>query len=647
MELPSPEITRFDTVGNKNDLEGVIRAAQLATLHPHADPKTFVGLNVAPGKIPVEFSPNLICLEISGPGLPNLTFYDLPGVIAQTPDVTNRHPVKLVKNLVRQYIQEENTLILVAIPMDSEIQNSTASGIVTKEGVMDRCIGVITKPDCLTDGPGPDWNRVLRGDTFQLGHGYFVTRQPSQTELKAGVTHAQARELEQQFFESHSWTSKFRGFEDRQGTLKLQQYLSNQLAQLIVRCLPEVRARVIQKIAEVEQKLGQLPDPPPNVLQLVSTTLSDFINKVQQLLEGGSTSNSLWKAWKSIKKDFHKAIEDQRPDLLTNQDTGTSQGNSVKKTPQKVNLTPKRSNEDVINIDSDDEASTTVPETPTKKHKGKNGQATPSTTRTTSMPVRTRKMVDVTHHRKRFSLREIRSQLEDFSASGLPGGVDPKAVDQMILATLVNWNTPTIELLEKVEKELRAELQLTLNNVAYKWTTTGLYREMQRHFTTFVLMQIQDQRTQQIDRLLRLETCKPITANAKALDEHMSNELKRFTADRFNARAVAYFDEQNAVTGKKVNEEERAKKIQADKELPNKLSKDPYETEVKVMAKIRAYYAVAANRFVDNVCQSIEADLFYRFAEGLREELEEALGIHRQDCKSSQSFHGICHVDHH
>jgi hypothetical protein len=521
--------------------------------------------------------------------------------------------------------------------MDSEIENATASVIVNKAGAWARCIGVLTKPDRLHDNDRiGHWNKVLRGDTFELGHGYFVTRQPSQTELQEGITHAEAREIERQFFESPLWTSRFPGFEERLGTLKLQQFLSDLLAQLIVKSLPEIRARVIQKIAEIDHKLGQLPDPPQNALQVVTTILSAFTNKLQQFLEGGFASNSLWKAWKSIKKDFRKAIEDQRPSLLVHQqDTYTGQSKFAKKTPQKVNLPAKRNNEGVINI-SDDETSTAVPETPTKKHKGRNGQVTPSTARTTPMPIRIPEMSDVNHLRKRFSLSEIRSQLEDFSASGIPGGIDPRAVDQMILATLVNWNIPTTQLLEKVEKELRSGLELTLTDAASKWTTTGLYREMQRHFDSIVRMHVDNQRTRQIPRLLHLETRKPLTENVEAMKLHKSRELDVFTTARFKARADVYLNEQDAVTGKTIGEEDRSKKIQADKELIKKLGSDPYEREVEVMAEIRAYYAVAASRFVDNVCQSVEVDLFDHFHEGLREELEEALGIHGPDCKSSQ-----------
>jgi hypothetical protein len=61
-------------------LEGAIRLAQLATLNPGRDPHMYASGNMpvnTPYQVP--FSPNIISLEIVAPGLPNLSFYDLPG----------------------------------------------------------------------------------------------------------------------------------------------------------------------------------------------------------------------------------------------------------------------------------------------------------------------------------------------------------------------------------------------------------------------------------------------------------------------------------------------------------------------------------------------------------------------------------------
>jgi len=65
MQRDSPIATSFMTVRNKNDLEAAIRAAQVATLNPGVNPKTYVGIDAAVGAISVEFSPNLICLDVS------------------------------------------------------------------------------------------------------------------------------------------------------------------------------------------------------------------------------------------------------------------------------------------------------------------------------------------------------------------------------------------------------------------------------------------------------------------------------------------------------------------------------------------------------------------------------------------------------
>jgi hypothetical protein len=75
------QIIPFSTLYEKRDLEGTIRMAQLATLNPGRDPRIYADGNVTahtPTQVP--FSPNIISLEIVAPGLPNLSFYDLPGM---------------------------------------------------------------------------------------------------------------------------------------------------------------------------------------------------------------------------------------------------------------------------------------------------------------------------------------------------------------------------------------------------------------------------------------------------------------------------------------------------------------------------------------------------------------------------------------
>lgn len=642
----APLTIPFTTVRDKNDLERVIKAAQVATLNPGVDPKLYASLtDVVPGATTVEFSPNLICLEIAGPDLPNLTFYDLPGVIAQT-QTTERHPVKLVKNLVRQYIQEKNTLILLATPMDSEIENATASSIVNKAGALDRCIGVLTKPDRL---PGSDrinhWNSILRGEAFRLGHGYFATKQPSQDDLDSGVSHKEARLAESTFFSSPSWSTKFPGHEDRLGTGKLQRFLSVLLAKLILECLPEIRSRVTMKLANIESRLGQIPDPPENALNVVTNAVAAFNSRLQQRLEGGF-ANDLFKNWNAIKKDFREAITDLRPALLVRSDlpaNSTSSASSspqkgVKQTPSKTpSVTPSRANESVISIVSDDEDP--VMETPSKKRKAPGPTSIPI--RQTPVSSRTEASNNRLKLNKKFTLQEIRSQLDDYSASGLPGGIDPKAVDQMILATLTNWAVPMNQLFNRVENELLSALKKTLDECVSRWRTTDLYRQLSALSSEFLSDQMKRQRQIHAPRTLHLETRKPFTENSDALDLYRSREFDILHTARFKARANNYFDEQDAMTGKRTSAEDRTRKMQGDKELRNKIGTDPYQREIGVMANIRGYYTVAASRFVDNICQSVESDLFDRFRDSLRDELEEGLGIRGANCECKFPAFGL------
>jgi hypothetical protein len=88
IENDMPSATPFGTVYSKNDLEAAIRRAQIATLNPHLPPYPFMNPDFHDTSILVQFSPNVVSLNISAPNIPNLSFYDLPGVISQSRDVS-------------------------------------------------------------------------------------------------------------------------------------------------------------------------------------------------------------------------------------------------------------------------------------------------------------------------------------------------------------------------------------------------------------------------------------------------------------------------------------------------------------------------------------------------------------------------------
>lgn len=89
---------------DKSQVEDALIRAQLAVLNPSRNWREFVpdyplpypspnsfggGFKVppSPGDFQVKFSPNVVCMDITGPDLPNLAFIDLPGVIQSTEKV--------------------------------------------------------------------------------------------------------------------------------------------------------------------------------------------------------------------------------------------------------------------------------------------------------------------------------------------------------------------------------------------------------------------------------------------------------------------------------------------------------------------------------------------------------------------------------
>jgi hypothetical protein len=534
--------------------------------------------------------------------------------------------IHLVRELVRRYVGQENTLILLAVPFENDIDNSKASAILTEEMANDRTIGVLTKPDRLqNDDHVNNWLEVLRGKTFSKGHGYYVVKQPSQQDLSKGISHAEARAQEDAFFKSEFWTNRFHGFEDRLGTSRLQQVLSNELAKLILKCLPTINEKVHLRLAEINEELRQLPDPPANALYVVNKALADFSHCLRTKIDGDLSPNQLTKAWKNARKVFHEDITiNQRPLLIVSESIYNL--NSLRKT-QKIKSSPttpsKRGREEftVVDLVLDEE----MAPTPTKKLKT-------AKTLARALPQSMGESGKI-----RFRLDEIRDTLDEYSSSGLPGSIEPKAVDRMILSALVNWKIPLDALFRSLRRALGNLLAETLNEALTEWKTTHLYKEMMRIITIFVEFHVGELQLNIAAHALKMEQTKPLTTDIESLHRSEREEREIFREFRFKERSEVYFDTQDTSTGRTTSAEEREKKrLNKDsaEDIKNKIGADPFAREVEVMAKIRGYYKIASVRFVDIICQVVENDLFLKLRDGLQYDMEGELRLTEPDCKS-------------
>ncbi|KAL0955560.1 hypothetical protein HGRIS_001801 [Hohenbuehelia grisea] len=191
---------------SKDKVEERIRRAQRAILDPSTNYKKFLdGDDEDPPRPETRFSTNCVSLQISGIGVANLSFCDLPGLIAS---VSGGHTgdIDLVKkNLVSSYISSPSCIILLTIACKSDFEVQGAHWLAKEyDPAGKRTIGVLTKPDRIPAGEESRWLSFIHNKEEPLEHGWFCVKQPSSNELKKGITWHEARENETRFFSTTS-----------------------------------------------------------------------------------------------------------------------------------------------------------------------------------------------------------------------------------------------------------------------------------------------------------------------------------------------------------------------------------------------------------------------------------------------------------
>jgi hypothetical protein len=454
--------------------------------------------------------------------------------------------------------------------------------------------------------------------------------------------------------------------------------------------MPDLERQVTRKLADVEDELAELPEPPQNALQVVNQAVTSFTQDFKAKILA-SEPNDLSEAWKKISNEFYNTIAGQnglRPTInLVDPDFVSQNGGQYARQFKVLQLTygtiewgsspqppktytsmkaSKRTSE-VINLSSDEEE---MVHTPCRKRVAhaikregrphmlesyefmlisKTIGGVPSIVK----PPRDR---EYTFHlpsfsitwvsnltlncrlsianscqsalRKVFSLGEIRSTLESFSTSGLPSAIELKAVDHMMLSTLKNWNKPVDVLFKSLRAALARSLAKSLRDTVGQWRATKLYEKMHSASLDFLNEHLTSMQVH-VNRSLLLERAKPITRDEQLMNRYISEEEAELTVWRLKNRLKMY-NSRLAENGGK----ELSFAVWDDKTCKNVstlLGPDTYASEITVMARIRAYYHIASTRFVDHVAQSVEAELLMKFRSDLDHDLNIVLKVFDQD----------------
>ncbi|KAJ3710473.1 P-loop containing nucleoside triphosphate hydrolase protein [Lentinula raphanica] len=277
---------------DKVQVELSLRRAQFAILNPHvpwynilaASAETLASMS-AKSNTSLQFSKNIVCVDLEGPEFTELSFIDLPGL------VQNAHPdvVELVENLVISRISG-NCIILVTVPMTDDIENQKAFRLarqVDPEGC--RTIGVLTKPDMLQSGSSKmlqNWLDVLEGRRHPLQLGYFCTRQPDDDERMDGALPIQAREKEEDFFKNTlPWCNSESSA--RFGTKRLVDTLSRLLTGFIRDSLPKILSETNERLSKCQEELSTIPPPLKEEPAIyVLSQITRLCSEIQTVVQG-------------------------------------------------------------------------------------------------------------------------------------------------------------------------------------------------------------------------------------------------------------------------------------------------------------------------------------------------------------------------
>ncbi|KIP03166.1 hypothetical protein PHLGIDRAFT_253634 [Phlebiopsis gigantea 11061_1 CR5-6] len=297
-------------------LEAALRRAQLAVLHPTVPLAVFEALDDAaayappPGaQGPLACSHDVVCVDVEGPGLPDLAFIDLPGIASTVAKGEAQSDIDAVTQMVRDHIKG-NTLIVMTINMRDDMNNQGAARLARLEDPIGcRTIGVLTNPVLMQAGEEHSWLRILQGFAHRVAHGYFITKHPSPKGLEERISHAEVREREAAFFDTMPPWSLQTELRPRMGTPSLTSQLSNLLGALIRRSIPGLRVQAEESLEAVKRSLDRLPPPPSdNPMAKLLDILADLHASVQALVAGSEGSGQLLqqcrRAHRQLKSDI-------------------------------------------------------------------------------------------------------------------------------------------------------------------------------------------------------------------------------------------------------------------------------------------------------------------------------------------------------
>ncbi|KAI1819483.1 P-loop containing nucleoside triphosphate hydrolase protein [Xylaria intraflava] len=207
------------------------------------------------------FSKDLLRIEISGPTHPHLTIVDLPGLIHSETKQQSASDVKLVKDVVKTYMDKKRSIMLAVISAKNDFANQIVLKLArAADPPGKRTLGVITKPDTLIPGSGSEamFLSLAQNKEFEFHLGWHVLKNlDSEKVERSSLLHLRNDE-EEKFFADGIWQQLSPSM---LGVKELRPRLSDLLLRQIATELPSLIKEIDIKLSECQMALSMLGKP--------------------------------------------------------------------------------------------------------------------------------------------------------------------------------------------------------------------------------------------------------------------------------------------------------------------------------------------------------------------------------------------------
>ncbi|KIJ13510.1 hypothetical protein PAXINDRAFT_80937 [Paxillus involutus ATCC 200175] len=583
-------------ITSKSSVEDRIRRAQRAILNPSTDSNKYLHGDNVSDENEVSFSKNYVSLEISGKGLADLSFVDLPGLIASVGRAGDERDIDLVKSLVTSYIKKDSCVILLTVACETDFENQGAHHLAKKydpEGK--RTVGVLTKPDRIQSGDESSWLRILRNETEPLANNWYCVKQPGSQTLNQGVTWEDARRQENEYFTmTQPWSSLEPRYQKFLRTSNLTERLSVILSELIAKRLPEIQKELMDALQNTEAELRALPRAPSNdPVGEVLHVLSSFTRDLSRRLEGTPDKNGLLQTIRPYQQAFKRTIRETAPNFVPWEER------------QRARQLPKA--DFLANEEGDDKGSESESESVEDDFPGP----------------------------PKIYINQVFDKAQEARTRELPDNYPFVVQKEYIKDFTEQWKQPATELFDNIHAILKADLaQLVEKHFAHMGK--GNAKQSVLMIVYDHLDEAAARTKQRIEWLLDLEQS-PTTLNTHYYSDYKDKFLAYYKGCRENTDLISKIKASQSSSKRMSNS--RAFEVVPDpvtkilaglaeigitvkaEDLPRLLPSDPMEAALHIMASVRAYFQVAYKRFADMVPIAVD----YEIVLGLEKNMDKAL----------------------